>query len=513
MELKERLTTLVRTVPPAQQVGIAVSVVILALASVMFFRWVTAPSFTVLYAGMQGRQVQSVIDELETQGVDYKLEAAGSRILVPRSQVYELRASLAAAGLQGEVVPAGYELLDEQGLTLSNFQQRISFQRALEGELSKTLNAMDGVESATVHLVIPDEPLFSEERRSPTASVLVRPVRDLTDGEVEAMVFLVASSVDGLDPAQVTVADVSGEVLHAAGEESTVTGMSGRSLRQTRDFEHALTTDLQTLLSSVLGPGRSAVVVRADLDFDQRSLERETFGEDTQTLSEQTVEEEYSGTGIAPGAALGADGGIVTGDAGEYDYARNEVLREYGIDREVTSVISAPGDIRRLSVAVIVDDGSAGGAPMPIEDVERLVAAAAGLDAERGDVIEVSAVPFALEAGNDAAPLPEPSPVDEWIERLPEIIGGVLMLGVVLSLLVMSRGRRRAAVEVAHSAPAPLPQPEPERVLASVSGGRRADDAPQAAFEPSIADDVIDLVQRQPEEIATLLRSWLADRR
>lgn len=510
MEFKERLTTLARTVPPAQQVGIAVSVVILALASVMFFRWVTAPSYTVLYAGMAGAQVQAVIDELETQGVDYKLEAAGTRILVPRSEVYELRASLAAAGLQGEVVPAGYELLDEQGLTLSNFQQRISFQRALEGELSKTLLAMDGVESATVHLVIPDEPLFSEQRRSPTASVLVRPVRGLSDGEVEAMVFLVSSSVDGLEPGQVTVADVSGEVLHAAGEESTVTGMSSRSLRQTRDFENALTSDLQTLLSSVLGPGRSALVVRADLDFDQRSLERETFGQDTQTLSEQTVEEEYSGTGVAPGATLGADGGIVTGDAGQYDYARNEVLREYGIDRELTSVISAPGEIRRLSVAVIVDDGSAGGAPIPLEDVERLVAAAAGLDAARGDVIEVSAAPFTLDVV-DAAPLPAPSPVDEWVGRLPEIIGAVLMLGVVVSLLVMSRGRRRSGVAV--DVPRPLPQPEPDRVLASVGGGRRAADAPQPAFEPSIADAVTDLVQRQPEEIATLLRSWLADRR
>src|SRR5688572_16588637 len=181
MDLRQRLGAMIRSIPPAQQAGIAVALVILVLASFMFFRWVTTPSYTVLYSELEATQVQTVIDELESQGVSYRLEAAGTRVLVPRSQVYEVRAALAAAGVQGAVVPQGYELLDGQSLTITDFQQRVAYQRALEGEIAKTLMAMKPIQSATVHLVMPEEPLFEQERKPTTASVLVAPVRSLTD--------------------------------------------------------------------------------------------------------------------------------------------------------------------------------------------------------------------------------------------------------------------------------------------------------------------------------------------
>ena len=124
MEFRQRLGAMIRTIPPAQQAGIAVALIVLILASVMFFRWVTTPAYTVLYSGLEASQVQSVIDELESQGVPYKLEAAGTQILVPRSEVYEVRASLAAAGIQGTVVPQGYELLDGQSLTITDLDRK-----------------------------------------------------------------------------------------------------------------------------------------------------------------------------------------------------------------------------------------------------------------------------------------------------------------------------------------------------------------------------------------------------
>ncbi|HLV91440.1 MAG TPA: flagellar basal-body MS-ring/collar protein FliF, partial [Acidimicrobiia bacterium] len=312
MDLRQRLGAMIRSIPPAQQAGIAVALVILVLASFMFFRWVTTPSYTVLYSELEATQVQTVIDELESQGVSYRLEAAGTRVLVPRSQVYEVRAALAAAGVQGAVVPQGYELLDGQSLTITDFQQRVAYQRALEGEIAKTLMAMKPIQSATVHLVMPEEPLFEQERKPTTASVLVAPVRSLTDAEVESIISIVSSSVEGLDRADVTVADASGMVLHAAGEESTGAGMVSRTLRQSRQFEQLLANDLTSLLTTVLGPGRASVVVRAHLDFDLRTRESETFGrEEAPTIREQTMDEEFTGTGAAPGGALGVDGGVV----------------------------------------------------------------------------------------------------------------------------------------------------------------------------------------------------------
>ena len=506
MDLRQRLGAMIRSIPPAQQAGIAVALVILVLASFMFFRWVTTPSYTVLYSELEATQVQTVIDELESQGVSYRLEAAGTRVLVPRSQVYEVRAALAAAGVQGAVVPQGYELLDGQSLTITDFQQRVAYQRALEGEIAKTLMAMKPIQSATVHLVMPEEPLFEQERKPTTASVLVAPVRSLTDAEVESIISIVSSSVEGLDRADVTVADASGMVLHAAGEESTGAGMVSRTLRQSRQFEQLLANYLTSLLTTVLGPGRASVVVRAHLDFDLRTRESETFGrEEAPTIREQTMDEEFTGTGAAPGGALGVDGGVVATGDGEYEYTKNETLREYGVDRVVTSITEAPGTIERLSVAVVVDDGTQTGAtPVPVEEVERLVAAAVGIETGRGDVVEVSAIPFPAVDDVPATEEPAPGPIDA---RLPEIAGGALLLIVALALVFMSRSRRRAVELTAQ------PALEPARALEALPVGAGADVTALGPTRPDLHEDVVGLVQSQPEEIAALLRSWLADRR
>lgn len=507
MEIQRRMQSMVRSIPPGQQVAIGVGVIVLIMASVLFFRWVTSPEYTVLYSDLEGSRVQSVIDELESQGVPYRLEAAGSRVMVPRSEVYEVRASMASAGIEGAVVPEGYELLDGQSLTITDFQQRVTYQRALEGELAKTLMAMDAIERATVHLVLPEQPLFEDERQPATASVLVVPAKSLSAGDIDSIVFLVSSSVEGLEVDNVTVADSNGATLHAAGEEALTAGIGNRNLRQTREFESMLSQDLGGLLSTVLGPGRASAVVRAQLDFDQRSTENETFEDEGVVLREQTSEEEFTGQGAAPGGALGVDGGevVATGD-GEYDYSRNEVLREYGIDREVSSITEAPGTIERLSVAVVVDDGTNTGAtPADPEEVERLVAAAVGLDPERGDVVEVSAIAFPAPLDT---PLPEEAAEEPtMVDMIPEIAGGALLLIVAISLLIMSRGRRRQPVEVTgEKVPAPISAPKRPEALPVTDHAANIGPSP-------IQENVIDLVQGQPEEIATLLRSWLADRR
>lgn len=507
MEMQRRLQSMLRSIPPGQQVAIGVGLVILAMASVLFFRWVTSPEYTVLYSDLDGARVQTVIDELEAQGVPYQLEAAGSRVMVPRPDVYEVRAAMASAGIEGAVVPDGYELLDGQSLTITDFQQRVTYQRALEGELAKTLMAVDSIERATVHLVLPEQPLFEDERQPATASVLVVPEGSVDQTEIDSIVFLVSSSVEGLEADNVTVANSDGTTLHAAGEETLAAGIGNRNLRQTREFESMLSNDLSGLLSTVLGPGRASTVVRAQLDFDQRSLESETFAEDGITLREQTTEEEFTGNGAAPGGALGVDGGQVVADGdGEYEYNRNEVLREYGIDRQVSSITEAPGEIQRLSVAVVVDDGSNTGAgPVDPDEVERLVAAAVGLDAGRGDVVEVSATPF---------PAPAEEPIEtaaaeeggSWQDLIPEIAGGVLLLLVAISLLAMTRGRKHQPAALAAATPAPIPASRSPEALP-------VNDEPQQIGPSPIQENVIDLVQGQPEEIATLLRSWLADRR
>ncbi|HWH32400.1 MAG TPA: flagellar basal-body MS-ring/collar protein FliF [Egibacteraceae bacterium] len=509
MELRDRFSEFIRALPLAHRVVIVAAAAGLLMGGLMFARWVTAPSWTVLYSGMDDGTIAEAIDELESQGVPYQLEGGGSTILVPRERLYTTRARLAQAGLSGRPTPKGYEILDSQGLSVSDFKQRVDYQRALEGELSKTLGAMEPVKAATVHLVMPDKQLFveREEQLPVTASVLLQTRRDLSVDEIDTVTFLVSSAVEGLEPDEVTVADADGTVLHAPGDTSGPAGITNRQLRHTREFESALAADLSSLLARVTNDDRAAVVVRASLNYDERTIEQETFGPgDGVMRSEATENETFAGTdgGVAPGGLVGVDGGPVNVTQGETDYDREQASREFAVDRLLERTDAAPGGIEKLSVAIVMDDGSLTGVDVPpVAEVEELVSAALGLDPARGDTLAVSTVPFptldeAEEAGTGLTGF--------LTDLLPRAIAGLVLLLVSVALFLMSRGRRRTVADQPMWGRVELGAGgEPEMVeVGSLEG---------ATPEANVTQDLHELVQRQPEEIASLLRGWLADRR
>jgi flagellar M-ring protein FliF len=491
VELKDRLAGLARALPPAQRAGIVVAMIVLVMAAVPFVRWVTTPSYTLLYAGLEERQLGEVTTELDEQGIPFQLD--GSRILVPQDQLHLVRANLAQAGMSGSPSVPGYELLDEQALGVSDFRQRVDLQRAVEGELSRTLGAMDSLDSATVRLVLPDDPLFTDQRTPATASVLVRPTRQLDQGQIEAITLLVSSAVEGLGTDGITVADTTGNVLHAPGDGSTG-GVTDRQQRRTRDFESAMAADLTRLLQRATDAPAS-VVVRATLDFDETETQTETFDETGTALRESVNEERYEGTGPAAGGTVGVDGGPLLGGAGEGNYERGEEVREFGVGRTTTRVVQAPGTVEQLSVALVVSEGAAVGDA----ELQTLIAAAAGVDEERGDRVAITRVA--------TPPLPEAADGVEGMTPMELVRTGVallVLLVVAVALFLMSRKRRDN-------------EPEPHKVVPAQVAPQRAL-APEPTEEalpvgPSIKDEVAELVERQPEEIAALLRGWLADRR
>ncbi len=504
MERRNRIGDMLVSLPLAHQVVIGIAAVVLAMAAFLFFQWVSTPSYTVLYSNLDDGALSTVVEELDRQGVAYEIEGGGSRVLVPKADVYAIRASLATAGVVSGAVPQGYSILDDQGLNVSDFRQRVDYQRALEGEMELTLLAMNDITNATVHLVMPEESLFAEDEEPVTASVLLDTSAALSELEIEAVTFLVASGVEGLEPRNVTVADVDGAVLHAAGDIAADTAVSNRNLRMTRDFETALAVDVRNLLTSVVGEDSASVVVRAQLDFDEQSVESQTYDEDSAVaLRESTLEETYIGAGSPPGGTLGVEGETVVADTtGEYTYDRSEVIREYGVDSVISKEMTAPGKVEQLSVAVVMDDGSLTGVTVPdATEIESLVAAAVGLDATRGDTISVSAIAFPVPEVVEEEPVAEAAPMD-MMSMIPQVIGGLVLLIVVGSLLMMARGSSKktkaAALEV---------------VQPALSGGATAGAVGEAEDGASIHPEVMNLVQRQPEEIAVLLRSWLADRR
>jgi len=517
-DAKQRVTDFVKALPAAHRVMIVSALVGLAMGGVMFAKWVMTPSYTVLYSGLEPEAVASAIEELDTLGVPYELEGGGSTVLVPREMLYETRASLAAEGITGTAEIPGYELLDGQGLTVSDFRQRVDYQRALEGELSKTLMAMDGVDSATVRLVLPQEELFSNEEKPVTASILLDTKRQLSEPEVESVTFLVSSAVEGLTPEQITVADASGVVLHAPGASGGATVATNRMMRQTQEYEAALAGDISKLLASA-GGAPASVVVRAQLNFDETSTETERFDPRSQVVTSEALSEEtFEGAGAGPGAegTVGIDGDPVDAEGGASNtYNKTDATREFGVNRTVARTNQAPGSVERLSVAIVMDDGTLTGVEsLPTGEVESLVAAAVGLDAQRGDTIAVSTMALPKPMVDE----PEAVPAGP-IALVPQVVGAFVLLVTCLVLFFMTRRRREPKQPKAQELETPvLELREVEEQTDVLSLHDEIVPASIGVPEPAgvssgLDKEVRDLVSAQPEEIAVLLRSWLADRR
>lgn len=504
-----KVKALVASLPLAHKVMIVAAVGVLGLAAVAFFRWVATPAYTVLYSDLDPEAASEVVEELDALGVDYELD--GRTVQVSRERVHEIRATLAGEGVAGTPQVPGYELMDEQGLSVSEFRQQIDYQRALEGELTRTLEAMRDIDSASVHVSVPEDEVFAEDQEPVTASVMVGTRSELPPDKVESVAFTVASAVEGLDAGQVTVTDTEGRTLHSPETAGSSAGLTSRQMRQTREFEQTLADDVTELLRAVTGDDRQSVVVRTTLDYDEVETETETHDPDSQVaLREQEQGEAYTGTDMAPGGAVGLDGGpLEGGEGGEIDYERDERTTEYGVDRVVERVTSAPGAVEEMSVAVVMDDGSVTGADVPpLAEVEELLTAALNLDEERGDDIAVSTLPFP-EAEPGA---PEPEEPAGWTQYLSLIVAAVVIVLIALALFFMAR--RRSSAEPALEYWEPVADDGATQQLAGAAVAA-PEPAPSPQLEPSgaarLSEQIGGMVEQQPEEIAHLLRSWLAD--
>ncbi|AXV05876.1 Flagellar M-ring protein FliF [Euzebya pacifica] len=496
-----------------QKTTTALAIIALLAAGMFFMRWVSEPSMAPLFTNLEAEDAAAITDELTARGVDYQLSDGGRTVMVPRSDQLGLRLDMSSAGL----VPsntAGYSLLDENGITTSEFQMRVDYQRAVEGELSRTISAMEAVESAMVHLVIPEEDLFVQDNERATASVLLNTMGDLTPMQVQAIVNLVSGSVQGLTADQVTVTDASGNLLHQPGEDGTSAAAGDMRQYQTSTFESRLAADVETMLQQVVGPNNAVVTVTADLNFDRIQQTTETFGNAAGgvngiPLESTTTTESYEGVGAPSVGVLGPDGQPLVGAEGETtNYTLSDGSTRFAVDRSVQDILSAPGSVDRLSVAVLLDANREGA---DAAQVQALVEAAVGFDAVRGDVIEVSALPFDATAAEDAAAAAEEAAAAAGQERMFDLIrtiGSVLIVMIVLFLAW--RSARKS-----------LPQRQAETIpldLASLEAGSDDDAAEVLSDEelnqleagPDLTDEVTSLIDGQGDDMAGLLRGWMS---
>lgn len=534
--LRENATRTLSGFTSGQKTMLAIAGIAVVLGATLMTRLSSSTDWATLYGNLPASDAASVTQALSAQGVSYRLGAGGSAIEVPRKNLYQARLDLSAKNLPSEGSP-GYALLDKQGITASEFRQRIDYQRALEGELSRTVRAIDGIDLASVHLVVPKEDLFTQDARMPSASVLVstRGSRRLTSGQVRSIVHLVASSVEGLNAAQVTVADSAGRMLSAPGEDGSAAGGDSRA-DQTRAFEDGLARSLQDMVEQVTGVGHASVRVSASLDFDKRSVVTEKFddnGGKPIASSEKQANETFTGPGAAtlgasasgglaavngvgaapaPASTTTVPGAPASASQGN-DYKKTDTQREFSVGKVTEKLDAAPGAIKKLSIAVLVDQRR----KISPAALQALVSAAAGLDKTRGDTLQISGLNFDRSEEQLAKlDIQRISAADSKTQMFGMIRGGVLAFLALLTVALGYRSAkkssvRRESIALPRTGGGSLPG---EQGLASVALGSGVEGgAPALRRGREPEGDIDDLILRQPDDVAETLRDWLADRR
>ena len=509
-----RAKSLLSTISVGQKIVIGLLVAGLLLGGFVFTRWITAPTMSPLFSNLASTDASAIVDELTAEGVAYQLTDGGQTIMVAQDQVYGLRLTMSGKGLPAGN-DTGYALLDQQGITTSEFQQQVSYQRALEGELASTLKALDGVNSAVVHIALPKEEVFASDEGKPTASVLLdlAPGTKLSGEQVQAVTHLVSSSIEKMDPADVTVADSTGAVLSAAGEG--VSGAVGDAQsQQEQEFEARLASNAQQILDRVAGPGNAVVSVRADLDFSKRDTTSESYNytPNTPALSETTTKEDYTGKGSAVGGVLGDENTGSTGSGGDSTYGKESTTSNNAVGKTTETVQGAPGAINRLTVSVVMDDASAG--MLNQTTIQDLVGNAVGLDVARGDAITVASMAFDQTAAEQAkADLAAAAAAEKSRQMWSMVRTGGIVAGIlVLVLVVWLRSRRRREddyedLELEEDL-------DVERIQVQSVRDPELDDAQlrmELAQREKVRGEISEMVSDRPDEVATMLRGWFAD--
>jgi flagellar M-ring protein FliF len=551
-ESLQRVTTQMATLwgglTRVQRLAILATVGASLLGLLLVGVWGQRPDLATLYVNLSPADAGQVVEQLKAQRVPYRIEDQGTRILVPSGVMHETRMKLATQGLpQGGGV--GFELFDRTSFGATDFVQKLNYQRALQGELARTIGQIREVHQARVHVVLPQPSVFSDKERQTTASVVLtlRPGSRLSPEQVRAIVHLVSGSVEGLAAEQVTVIDSGGRLL-SQRQERGVGGVTGGSqMEQQASVELELQRRVQGMLDEVLGPGKASVRVAAQVEFTHGERTEERVDPNTVVKSESRSSETTRGSSARPGGAAvaaGAAGNVGTPAAGAAgNSSSNETLKEqesiqYEVGRIVERRSLVAGEIKRLSVAVLVDPpykttpGAAGQEqkiPLPrdkaeLEKLRAMVMRAVGFNPARGDEVEVAEIAFDTSVAERERQAAEQAERQAfwWSAGKQAGLGaaGLVLLLVVVRPLLASL-RRRAAVgtrldltEAAVAAvgavgAAGIGSPLAARAAAALNPGQMM----KVREREELADKLEHMARTDPQQVAQLIRSWMLGKR
>ena len=490
--------------------------------------WISRPDFGTLYSNLTPEDADRIVKSLQTQKIPHRLEQdnRGVIVLVPQDKVQGQRIKIAGEKLvTGQGV--GFEIFDQVKMGQPEFVQKIAYRRALEGELARTISEFPAVDSARVHLVVPNRSLFIEEQQKPSASVLVKLVngKSMDSRDVQAIVNMVTMAVEGLDKSRISIADNNGKVLYQPDEESSLNGLTRTQ------FDHKMLTQqnierrIEELLTPVVGAGRVIARVNAELDFSQKTVRKEFFDPDktvvrSELRSEETTQGRATLEGGVPDPNFRGDG--PSGTMSNQQATRENRTTNFEINKEEHSIVSTVGVIDRLTVAVIVDgnyekgpDGVMAFKPRTDEEIKRirqLVSNAVGLNSTRGDTIEVSNIAFGT-ADLESAPSSTASIVADYAMRFGKPLLNALLvflfLVMVVRPVVMALIRPKVEGKMLEGLEG-LPQMEERLALVEDDDEAVAATAMLEKIE-DIKAHALQLSEQNLEQAIGIIRSWLKD--
>lgn len=532
--------------PGAQKflIGLGIAAVIAVMAGIWI--WSQQPDYRVLFANYNDRDGGAIVASLQQMNVPYKFAEGGGAILVPADRVHDARLSLAAQGLPkgGNV---GFELMENQKLGISQFLEQVNFQRALEGELARSIESIAAVQSARIHLALPKASVFVRDRQQPTASVLLNlhAGRTLDAQQVSAVVHLVASSVPNLPLKNVTVVDQNGNLLSETEKAGAVNGLDATQLKYVQELQRNIVRRVESIITPIVGVNNVRAEATADVDFSHSEQAAETYKPNlatdassvrSQQSSESSNPNNANATGV-PGALsnqppvpttapINAAGNAAAGAAAAPNTAANtrkDTTVNYEVDKTIRYVQQPMGGIKRLSVAVVVNykkvtNNAGKTSSVALTDVEKtqitdLVKEAMGYSQERGDSLNVVNSPF---AGMEEVVIAEqPLWKQPGMIALAKEIGKYLIAGIILLYLffrvlkpmLRKLTGKEATVNAAEALPAPEDDEDPVQI-GNAAKMLAQDKHPASSYEKNMGL-AKQLAKDDPKIVANVVKSWV----
>lgn len=503
---------------------------IVLVGALVFLAYVTnRTDYSTLYSGLSQGEMGEVAQALKAKKVPYRIKE--NSIEVAREQLYESRLSLAAEGIP-KGAGAGFEIFDQQKLGSTEFVQKINYQRALQGELARTINGMSEVQESRVHLVLPEESLFKEDHKPPSAAVVVklRPGARIEQKQLQGIVHLVAATVRGLEEDRISIMSTDGQVLFKKNSPDQSFQMSNTQIERRTRMEDDMRQKVQTMLEQVLGPNKVLTRITLDLDFNQVQIAEETFNPDSAVIRSQQRSTEAS-EGKEPGGRgnpdtpINLEGKLLQNtpqgeNAKSKQFNRQRETVNYEINKISRQIVQMPGNVKKMSVAVIVDgryevkpdqDGKLKQTYLArpadeMKSIEELVKKAVGYSETRGDQITVSNIPFAAEVVD--SDMAKENKYIQLFKTYQKLLLNIVL--VLLTLIFVVRPFMRRFKQMGEDLKK-LPAPQTQSSAAALDDPLSALLLEQPGNKFSLRTQSSALVKHNPEKATEIIRTWLKD--